>query len=162
MTTGGLSADALGAAWESAGEGMVNELGGEVKAGWAVFGTDCDVLFVGSKAGALTHDGAAHVAASAVVPIGPIPVTTKAFAVLRRAGVAVLPDFVCLAGPLLAVAEGGDASADQLRDLTRSRIAASLDEVIGHDDGPLLGAAYRAEAFLGSWQDTLPFGRPIA
>ena len=32
----------------------------------------------------------------------------------------------------------------------------------GHADGPLLGACHRAEAFLRTWQDTLPFGRPLA
>ena len=35
-------------------------------------------------------------------------------------------------------------------------------DVIGHDEGAYLGACYRAEAFLRTWQETLPFGRPLA
>ena len=40
--------------------------------------------------------------------------------------------------------------------------AATIAEVLGHDDGPLLGACYRAEDFLRAWRDELPFGRPLA
>jgi len=35
-------------------------------------------------------------------------------------------------------------------------------EVADHDDGPIIGACMRAEAFLSDWQDDLPFGRPMA
>jgi len=152
---------AVSAAWAAKGDDLVNELGSEVKPAWAGFGAEADLLFPGSKAGALTHDGAPHVKASAVIPIGPIPVTTKAFATLKRAGITVVPDFVCLAGPLLTI--GSDAgSADEMRSLVRSAIADSLAEVADHEDGPLLAAAYRAETFLRTWQDDLPFGRPLA
>ena len=36
------------------------------------------------------------------------------------------------------------------------------DALAGSDDGPFLGACYAAEAFLSTWQDELPFGRPLA
>jgi hypothetical protein len=31
-----------------------------------------------------------------------------------------------------------------------------------HPSGPLLGACEQAEAFLATWCDELPFGRPLA
>jgi hypothetical protein len=33
--------------------------------------------------------------------------------------------------------------------------------VVDHDSGAVLGACLIAEEFLGSWCETLPFGRPI-
>jgi hypothetical protein len=36
-----------------------------------------------------------------------------------------------------------------------------VGEVLGDDEGPVLGACERAEAFLGTWMEALPFGRPI-
>jgi glutamate dehydrogenase/leucine dehydrogenase len=130
--------------------------------GFKVLGVDCDVLFVGSKMGAVDHTGAAFVQATAVVPLAPLPVTAKALAVLHRAGVAVYPDFVVLAGPLLAAwgPPGRDDSA--LRAETAGTVRAMLDEVAGHADGVLLASCYRAESFLRSWRDDLPFGRPLA
>ena len=41
-------------------------------------------------------------------------------------------------------------------------VAAVLGEVMDHPDGPLLASCYRAEAFLATWCEQLPFGRPIA
>ena len=46
--------------------------------------------------------------------------------------------------------------------MAAAAIADSLSEVLGHADGPLLAACYRAEAFLATWRTELPFGRPIA
>jgi hypothetical protein len=40
-------------------------------------------------------------------------------------------------------------------------LAALTAEVLAHAEGPVLGACIRAEAFLGTWVDELPFGRPI-
>jgi glutamate dehydrogenase/leucine dehydrogenase len=127
-----------------------------------VLGADCDVLFVGSKMGALDHKGAAFVTAKAVVPTGPIPVTAKALATLRRAGSVVLPDFVVLAGPLLAAWAAGAPADAELEAATRDAVTGILGEVAAHADGPLLGACERAEAFLRTWRSSLPFGRPLA
>src|SRR3712207_8644064 len=52
------------------GEAMVKAEGAKPAPAWAVFGADADLLFIGSKAGALTHEGADHVKAKGVVPIG--------------------------------------------------------------------------------------------
>jgi hypothetical protein len=122
---------------------------------------DADVLVVGSKVGVIDHDVAARLDVKAIVPWGPIPITAKALAALRREGVAALPDFVTTAGDLCSWNTDGtdlDARATQAADM----IGAVLTEVAGHEDGPLLGACYRAEAFLSTWQEALPFGRPLA
>ena len=147
----GLSAEALVA-------GLAAGDGGSPPAD--VFGVDADVLVVGSKPGAIDHEVAAGLAARVVVPAGPVPVTAKALAVLRRAGVVVLPDFVTTAGPLFAgwPLEGRSDPAVAATEA----ITALLAEVLGHDDGPLLAACYRAEAYLSTWRESLPFGRPLA
>jgi glutamate dehydrogenase (NAD(P)+) len=125
-----------------------------------VLGADCDVLFTGSKMGAVDHKGAAFVKAKAVVPTGPIPVTAKALAMLRREGSVVVPDFVVLTGPLLAA--WGNDEGEALESTVIDTVASILAEVATHPDGLLLGACERAEAFLRTWCSTLPFGRPLA
>lgn len=157
----GLEVGAATAAWRSAGDEMVGELG-HVEPAWKIFGWPCDVLFTGSKVGALTHQGAEHVEASTVVPSGPVPVTTKAFAMLRRAGVTVVPDFVSTAGPLFAMWPHDGASAASVESLAISTITDLMGDLVGHEDGPLMAACYKAEAFLATWCETLPFGRPLA
>jgi hypothetical protein len=80
--------------------------------------------------------------------------------VLRRAGAVVVPAFVSTAGPLFLgwpSAPGADPRAEATTAITEV-----LAEVAGHADGPLLGACLRAEAFLGTWRPSLPFGRPLA
>ena len=136
--------------------------GAEPKPGWAIFGAKADVLLIGSKAGALSHEGAANVKARAIIPIGPVPYTTKAVVALQRAGVAVVPDFLALAGPHLAafgdVGEGAEAAANGVSEA----VSVAVHEALQHPDGLFLGACLRAEAFLSSWQPSLPFGRPLA
>ena len=155
---GGLDVGALGDAL-AAGADLP---GPPLDAGAPILAVDADVVVAGSKAGVVDHVAAATVTAKALVPSGPIPVTAKGLAVLRRAGVVVLPDFVTTAGPVMGswpseavdLAAGEQAAADA--------VTAVLAEVAGHPNGPLLGAAARAEAFLASWVDELPFGRPLA
>ncbi len=134
-------------------------LGEEPPAGNRLLGVDASVLLVGSKAGALEHNGAGFVRAGVVVPWGPVAVTAKALAVLTRAGVVVVPDFLALAGPLLswAIEPSLGGNPDEIPAL----VAGSLAEVLGHERGPVLGACLRAEAFLGTWAPELPFGRPL-
>lgn len=124
-----------------------------------LLGVEADVLLAGSKAGAIEHSGAAYVKASAVVPWGPVAVSAKALAVLRRAGVTVVPDFVAIAGPLLGWAPTDPTGTDPAA--AAERIRASLQEVLDHEHGPFLGACLRAEAYLASWCDEKPFGRPL-
>jgi glutamate dehydrogenase/leucine dehydrogenase len=116
---------------------------------------DCDVLLVAGKAGVLEHDLAATVKARTVVPLTPVPVTARALAVLSRAGTVVVPDFLSTAAPLLAAfaAEGGDPMG---------RVQASVADLAGEGTGLWMAACIRAEEHLRTWQDELPFGRPLA
>lgn len=145
----------LPSALTAAGAELV-EVDGVDKKPWLVWGADADAILAGSKLGTLTHQGTEYVKARAIVPWGTTPVTTKAFAQLREAGVTVVPDFVSAAGGLIAgyLPEGGARIADL--------VTAKLESLAGHDDGILLAACYDAEAFLRSWVDELPFGRPLA
>lgn len=115
------------------------------------FNAEVDLLFCGSKVGIVDHVIADHLTVRAVVPTGPLPITTRAIAHCRHREIAALPDFVSTAGPLLG-------TPDEARRVVGTIIA----EVIGHDEGPVIGACEQAEVFLADWQDDLPFGRPMA
>ena len=121
-----------------------------------------DVLFAGSKMGAVDHTVAEQLSVGTLVPHGPIPVTAKAFAVLGRAGTTVIPDFISTAGPLFAWWPTGDPTPESIAANAAAQITASLEEIADHPDGLFLAAAHRAESFLTTWQDSLPFGRPLA
>lgn len=156
LTPDGIGADALAAAWEAHGEGLVKQVDGTQKPAWALWGAAADVIFTGSKAGALTHEGAAHVTATTIVPTGPVPVTTKAVAAFLRSGVTYVPDFLALAAPYLVGVDA--ATADDAAD----KVAEAVGRHLGHADGLLLGACSAAEDFLRTWRPNPPFGRPLA
>src|SRR4051794_15602595 len=78
----------------------VNEDGG--------LAADVDVLFVAGKSGLIGDDDAHDVAARAVVPLTRMPVSARAYAVLKAAGSTYVPDFVALAAPLLVTFAGDD------------------------------------------------------
>ena len=118
---------------------------------------DADVLAIGGKAGVVDHEVAAGLAARLLVPTAPVPVTSRGLAVARRTGCEVLPDFVTLSGPTHALLDAATAPA-----LATEAASAAIAEVRDHAEGILLGACERAEAFLATWQDELPFGRPLA
>jgi len=147
---------ALAEGWAAQGDAMAKSMGSAQKPGWAAWGADADVVFCGSKTGAMTHEGAALLKARTVVPIAPVPVTAKALAFMSRAGVTYVPDFVSIAGPLL----NGVGTVDRAE--CDGRIAEVVQEAAGSPDGLFLACCTRAETFLRSWQDTLPFGRPLA
>ncbi len=120
-------------------------------------GTDpaVDVLFLAGKAGVLEHEAVPGLGADIVVPLTPVPVTARAHAELTKAGKVHIPDFLSTAAPLLhAHGEGTDdpvaAVADKVRSLASS------------GPGLWLAAVEDAEAFLRTWRDELPFGRPLA
>jgi len=157
----GFDAAALAAGWAEHGAAVVAALVATPGKPWEVFGIEADVLVVGSKTGVVDDKVADGLAEGVVVvPSGPVPVTAKGLAVARRGGAVVVPDFIATAGPLFAGwpvdGAGEPASA------AATAIDASLLEVLAHADGPLLGACYRAEAFLATWREQLPFGRPLA
>lgn len=125
-----------------------------------LWGASAEIIFCGSRPGVLTHMGTPFVRATAIVPWGPVPLTTKALVDLGKEGITALPDFVTIAGGLVAGYLDGDEAA--VTAAVASRIAELVGEVHGHAEGPFLGACHRAEAFLRTWQERLPFGRPLA
>jgi glutamate dehydrogenase (NAD(P)+) len=152
---------ALAEAWTAHGPEFVGELG-QPDAAWKVFAAGAEVLFAGSKMGAVNHETAGRMEGlTAIVPIGRLPFTAKALAVFRRAGIAALPDFVTMAGSTIALWGDATATAD-LRGLAETTVSDLVAAAMANDDGPFLGACYAAESFLRTWQESLPFGRPLA
>jgi glutamate dehydrogenase (NAD(P)+) len=147
--------------WAQDGPDLVTGLVAHPAPPAAVLAAPAEVLFVGSKAGVLEHGAAASTKATLVVPTGPVPVTAKALAVLVRGGAVVLPDFLTTAGPALIGFRDGDVGGDPARYVTE-QIGGALEEVLAHEKGVFVGACLRAEAFLSSWCDALPFGRPLS
>jgi len=156
----GYDPEQLRAALHEHGAEAFATLGNPVKA-W-ITAADVDVLAVGSKAGIVTHEVAAGVTARVVVPTAPVPVTARGLAVLTRSGTTYVPDFLALAGPSFAITDSSGAGADQLRDQATAAVVEAMIEAAAHPDGLFLGACARAEGFLGTWTETLPFGRPLA
>jgi glutamate dehydrogenase/leucine dehydrogenase len=117
--------------------------------------TECDALLVAGKAGTLEHDLAATVRARAVIPLTPVVVTARALAVLSRADVVVVPDFLSTAAPMLSALDpdGGDPTV---------RVHDAVAALAGDGTGLWMAAALRAEEHLRTWRDDLPFGRPLA
>lgn len=115
-----------------------------------------DALLVAGKSGVVDHDAAEGIKAGAVVPLTPLPITAKAFAVLRRASITYVPDFVALAAPLLAACDSQDTT-DPVE-----RVRATVGELAAHGPDAWLVAVGLAEGFLSTWQPALPFGRPLA
>lgn len=115
---------------------------------------DADVLLLAGKAGMLEHEAVPSVRADVVVPLTPVPVTARAHADLGKAGKVHVPDFLATAAPLLHA--HGDVA---------DPVAAVADKVAGYADrgtGMWLAAVEDAEAFLRTWREQLPFGRPLA
>jgi hypothetical protein len=153
----GAAGDAVAAALQAAGAEVV-----ATGDGAEVATTDSDVLVCGSKLGLVDHHLAAELPQRAIVPCGVAPVTAKGLAVSRRRDIVVVADFLSMLGPLLSFRPPEGATADSLRTEADSTVRTIATEVAGHEEGPYLGACYRAEAFLSTWQETLPFGRPLA
>lgn len=162
VDTRGLAAPMLTQAWREHGPAFVDHLDVPRQEQSALWAQEVDVLFVGSRAGVVDHHVAAGLTLGRVVPTGPVPVTARALATLTRAGTVVLPDFVTTAGSLFAMRPGEGASLEGVRASASVGLLGAVGEVVAHPDGPFLAACRRAEAFLGSWRDELPFGRPLA
>ncbi len=157
--TGEFDVTTLTDAFMSAGAGCVEQLG-KVGKPWEIYKGDVDVVFVGSGPGAMSGQGASMVGTTPVVAVGPAAISSKAMAVLRQQGAPTAADFVAGVGPALAW-WSDSTSHDDLRSSTSSTVAALVEETAGHADGGFMAACYKAEAFMTTWQDTLPFGRPL-
>jgi len=154
--TGGLDGRRVAIEFDAgAGEALTAALGAAgaevVASGADALTTEADVLLFGSKVGVVDHHLAAELPHRVLVPTGDLAFTPRALAVASRRDITVLPDFLTTAGPLAARAGRDPGEA----------LAALTAEVLAHAEGPVLGACIRAEAFLSTWVDELPFGRPI-
>jgi glutamate dehydrogenase/leucine dehydrogenase len=117
--------------------------------------TAADVLLVGGKAGVVDHDVAATVRAKVIVPLSPVPITAKAYAVLSRAETVYVPDFLALAAPLLASLDaGGGDPVERVTERVAKAVAQGVDA--------WRAAVDDAETYLLTWRDAVPFGRPHA
>ena len=135
------------------GDACVNHLDGEPLPANRIFGVDADMLFAGSRLGVLNDRSAPFVRAGIVIPTGPSPLTAKGFAILQAANVTMVPDFVVMAAPLAAAWQSSDPN---------SAVEAIVHDIVDDEDSLYLAACRRAEVFLRTWCDKLPFGRPLA
>ena len=160
----GLDPDALAEAWAAHGAKALSALadGTELDKPETLWAQRADIVFAGSKMGVVNHQVAESLDCRGLVPCGRLAYTAKALAVCRRTGIAAVPDFVALAGSTVAAWSSPDTDDDELRAELASTVTAHMADALESDDGPFLGACYAAEAFLSTWQDELPFGRPLA
>ncbi len=157
----GLDPVALVSDWREHGEALPAARGSELGADEALR-APADVLLCGSKLGVVDHHVAAALSCRVLAPVGVAPVTAKGLAVAGRGGVAVLADFLTLSGRLHSFVAATDDESDSLA----TRVAGTTEQLaraaLAHDEGPYLGACALAEEFLSTWQEQLPFGRPLA
>ncbi len=153
----------LSDAWLAEGEKCVEALSanGGPERPWMVWKDDVDLLFCGSKPGAMSPEAASMSDSVPVVAFSCAAVSSKALALLRLAGTPVAADFVAAVGPALGWWADAVLTHDELRLATADTVEAIMSETAGHGDGPFMAACYRAESFLRTWQDELPFGRPL-
>lgn len=155
----------------AAGRGaVIVEVDGVATKPWLIWSAEADAILPGSKPGVMNHQGAAMVKARAVIPWGPIPVTTKALATLIAADVLYIPDFLSAHGDVMighgvagsgTGADGGGADQDSIAVL-EARTVEALRAADASDEPLFLAACHIAEDRLRRWRDALPFGRPLA
>jgi len=157
----GLDLAALAASWEAHGDALDDDAGATADPA-AVLAAEADVLLCGSKLGLVDDAVATTLGQRWIVPIGPVPVTAKGLAVSSRRDITVLADFVTTSGPLFADHPDPAATADDLLAAAVAAITATTQALADHPEGPFMAACYRAEEHLATWQEQLPFGRPLA
>lgn len=158
----GFDPTALSEALASHGPAMINEFTDEPLPAWQALAAETDVLFAGSKMGVISHQNAPQIKAPLLVPSAAIPYTTKGALMLEAQGTTVLPDIVTTAGGLFASLPPGGNEQEQIEASVLELLPALTKQVIGQDDIAVLEACHRAESFLKTWRDELPFGRPFA
>jgi Glu/Leu/Phe/Val dehydrogenase, dimerisation domain len=118
-------------------------------------GTEADAVVVAGRAGLIDHEVGNVLNARVLVPMTPLPVTSRGYAVLKARGVVYVPDFLALAAPLL---QRFDASGGDPVRRIKTATAEILEE--GKEDAWRV-ASERSEAFMTTWQNDVPFGRPL-
>ncbi|MEC9088906.1 MAG: hypothetical protein VX734_05855 [Actinomycetota bacterium] len=158
--TGQFDSSTLADAWMDSGVNCIEKLGAPGKP-WDVWKADVDAIFVGSKPGAISGEGANGVATTPVIATSPAAISSKALAILRRNGAPAISDFLTGVGPALVWWASSEVDTEELRATTVNTVTHLLEEIDGHEDGAFMAACYKAEAFIESWQETRPFGRPL-
>ena len=158
--TGNFDSATLADAWLEAGANCVEHLGDVGKA-WEIWKSDVDAILVGSKPGAMSGEGAQGVQGIPVIATSAAAISWKALAILRKSNTPVAADFLTGIGPALAWWAPEETSQDELRSLTSNIVSELLEETASHSDGSFMAACYKAEAFINSWQEKRPFGRPL-
>lgn len=162
MNADGFDVAALATALAADGADFVKGLSDDELPFWRILGAEADVLFCGSKMGLIDHKNAGNVKASTIVPTGPIPYSTKGALMLERQGVTVLPDFITTAGRIMAGFPADGDGQDELEAAVKDIVSELTKSVLNKDASPILEGCFRAEAFLKTWREELPFGRPFA
>ena len=158
--SGNFDSATLADAWLEAGADCVEQLGSVEKA-WTIWKSDVDAIFVGSKPGAMSGDGAKGVGETPIIATSAAAVSSKALAILRKNNTPVAADFLSNIGPALAWWAPEETSQDELRSSTSASVTGLLEETANHTDGSFMAACYKAEAFMEGWQEQRPFGRPL-
>lgn len=171
----GLDVAALAEGYRSHGEGLLAHLGQPIQQPEKIFEVDSDIMLAGSRFGVVDHHTAEAMRSKVLGSLQHLAFTTRGLVALQNKGVCVLPDFLCLGGPLYAggAAADDEAAADSATNsaagthqdilaVSQQKTADLVRELAPHPEGIFLAACYRAEEFLLSWRDELPFGRPLA
>ena len=158
---GGLDPASTAAQWAEHGDALPTVAGSDLAAE-DVLRAEADLLLCGSKLGLVDHQVADGLRVRVVAPVGVAPVTAKGLAVAGRNGVVVLADFITLSGAMHAERAASDATPQECLESARSTAADITTRALAHPDGAYLGACAEAEAHLSTWQEQLPFGRPLA
>ena len=160
-TTATFSAGDLASAYAEHGSDTPAALG-EVDKPWTIWqGSGLAAIFCGSAPGALAPAGATAVGTTAVISTGVAPIATKALAILNSAGSIATPAFLSQLGSLHVAFDTEIAAPDAARAATESVVGAALDELAEDPSGIYVAACNKAEAFMATWAEELPFGRPI-
>jgi glutamate dehydrogenase (NAD(P)+) len=149
----GLDVERLLALRRIHGDDCIAQCGLAVATPARLFAAEADVLVPGARPGAISGPVAESLAPAVrvIAPAANVPYTRQGADVLRRRGIAALPDFVCNAGAVIGYRSTLGASPDDVLAAAASTITGLIQDAMKHDDGPLTGACERAAGFLRSW-----------
>ncbi|NCG25150.1 MAG: hypothetical protein GWP47_13605 [Actinobacteria bacterium] len=120
-----------------------------------------DIVFVRGKIGMVNHEVVAETNVGKIVGLQPLTFTARGLAVASRAGAVIVPDFISAAGPVLA-ALANDADTSQRAHHVIQQVTNALAPHVDAGTALFVRAAESAEAFMHTWTNDLPFGRPLA
>jgi glutamate dehydrogenase (NAD(P)+) len=159
----GLDVEWLLALRREHGDECVTHYGRPVEPPAWLFSVDADVVVPGTRPGAIDARVAAALPASVrvVAPAANVPYTAAGAEVLGERGITALPDFVCNSGAVLGYRSAPDTAPPEVLAKVGTTIGELTGELLGHPDGPLVGAFERAAGFVRGWWGEPP-GPPFA